>query len=241
MSRRPTNKQTSFKRFCQTIVVLEENLVVSLEPGLHVVGVEDSSLGGGLQVLTHHLDVGPGNGKDGAGAPRSSRHGADGLGASNGHHRMAGEERGKVVLDSDGSHAWTAASVGNAEGLVQVQVADICTIVARAAEADLSVHIGAIEVHLASVLVNEGAGLLDALIEKAEGGRVGDHNAGELLTVLENLGLQVSGIEVATLITLKEERGSVRNSQKPKNEGRECTLTGTTVMLTMAAEAGLVP
>jgi len=241
MSRRPTNKQTSFKRFCQTIVVLEENLVVPLEPGLHVVGIEDGKLGGGLEVLAHHFDVRPRNGEDGAGAPRSSRHGSNGLRATNGHHRVAREEGGQVVLDSDGSHAWTASSVGNAEGLVQVEMANVSTIVTRAAEADLSVHIGAIEVHLASVLVNEGAGLLDALIEKAEGGRVGDHNAGELLTVLENLGLQVSGIEVATLITLKEERGSVRNSQKPKNEGRECTLTGTTVMLTMAAEAGLVP
>ena len=229
-------------------MVLEENLVVSLEPGLHVVGVEDSSLGGGLQVLTHHLDVGPGNGKDGAGAPRSSRHGADGLGASNGHHRMAGEERGKVVLDSDGSHAWTAASVGNAEGLVQVQVADICTIVARAAEADLSVHVGAVEVHLATVLVDDGAGLLDALVEKAKGGGVGDHDAGQLLTVLEDLGLQVNGVEVAVVIALviskrKEDKVSNKKKGRKVKEGREgrWTLTGTTVMLTMAAEAGLVP
>jgi hypothetical protein len=42
-----------------------------------------------------------------------------------------------VCLDADGSHAWATSSVWDAEGLVQVQVAHVCTNVARACQADL--------------------------------------------------------------------------------------------------------
>ncbi len=71
--------------------------------------------------------------------------------------RDAGQERREVLGDADRAHARTAAAVRDAEGLVQVQVADVGADVARAAEADLGVHVGAVHVDLAAVRVDDVA------------------------------------------------------------------------------------
>jgi hypothetical protein len=70
---------------------------------------------------------------------------------------MPGEERRKMRGDADGAHAWTAAAMRDAERLVEVQVADVGAEVARAAEADLGVHVRAVHVDLPAVLVNDVA------------------------------------------------------------------------------------
>ena len=57
-------------------------------------------------------------------------------------------------------------------------------IVAGPAEADLGVHVGAVHVDLAAVLVDDPADLLDVLLEHAVRGGVGDHQRGELVLVL---------------------------------------------------------
>ena len=51
---------------------------------------------------------------------------------------VCGHEGGQVCLDADRSHAGAASSVWDAEGLVQVQVAHVCTNVAGAGQANLS-------------------------------------------------------------------------------------------------------
>ena len=61
---------------------------------------------------------------------------------------------------TDRAHPGPAATVGNAERLVQVQVADVGADVAGTAETDLRVHVGAIHVDLAAVLVDDPADLL---------------------------------------------------------------------------------
>ena len=71
------------------------------------------------------------------------------------HDRVAGQERRQVRGDADRAHAGAAAAVRDAERLVQVEVADVGADVARAAEADLRVHVGAVHVHLAAVLVDD--------------------------------------------------------------------------------------
>ena len=70
--------------------------------------------------------------------------------------RVARQERRQVRGDADRPHAGAAAAVRDAEGLVQVEVADVGADVARAAEADLRVHVGAVHVDLAAVLVDDG-------------------------------------------------------------------------------------
>ena len=63
---------------------------------------------------------------------------------------------------ADRPHARPAAAVRNAKGFVQIQMANVRADVAGAAEADLRVHIRAVHVNLAAVLVNDFANLLDA-------------------------------------------------------------------------------
>ena len=69
--------------------------------------------------------------------------------------------------DADRPHARAAAAVRNAEGLVQVEVADVGAEVARAAQADLRVHVGAVHIDLAAVRVDDLADLADVLLEHA--------------------------------------------------------------------------
>jgi hypothetical protein len=52
-------------------------------------------------------------------------------------HGVARKERREVSGDGDGPHTGPSASVGNAEGLVQVQVAHVRTDVARRGQAHL--------------------------------------------------------------------------------------------------------
>ena len=74
-------------------------------------------------------------------------------------HRVARQERRQVRRDADRAHARAAAAVRDAERLVQVEVADVGADVAGPAEADLRVHVGAVHVHLAAVLVDDRADL----------------------------------------------------------------------------------
>ena len=57
---------------------------------------------------------------------------ADGALAARRHDRVAGQEGREVRGDRDRPHARAAAAVRDAEGLVQVQVADVGADVARA-------------------------------------------------------------------------------------------------------------
>ena len=144
------------------ILVGVENLVVVLKALAHVVGVEDGRLCGLLEAsAAHHLDVGVRDRENGRRRERGRSDGANGLFTTGGDDRVGGEEGSKVRLDTDGSHARATATVGDTEGLVQVEMAHICAIVTRAAETDLGVHVGTIEVDLATKLVDELAGILD--------------------------------------------------------------------------------
>ena len=72
-----------------------------------------------------------------------------------------------MLGDADGTHPRTAAAVRDAERLVQVQVTDVSADIRRAAQPDLRVHVGAVHVHLAAVLVHDRADLPDRLLEHA--------------------------------------------------------------------------
>ena len=54
-------------------------------------------------------------------------------------------------LDADRPHAGPAAAMRDAEGLVQVEVADVSADVPGPREADQCIHVGAVEVDLAAV------------------------------------------------------------------------------------------
>ena len=83
---------------------------------------------------------------------------------------------------------------------MQVQVGHIAAELARCAQADHGVHVGAVDVHLAAVVVDDPADFADTFLEHTVGGRVGDHQRGEVLAVLDGLGAQVFDVDVAACI-----------------------------------------
>src|SRR5690606_28756184 len=117
--------------------------------------------------------------------------GAGGLGATETRHGMARQVRSEMLAHGDWSHAWSTTAMGDAEGLVQVQVAYVRTELPWAGQTDLSVHVGAIHVHLAAVLVHDIADRHDRLLEHAMRRWIGHHEARQVLGVLFGLLLQV--------------------------------------------------
>jgi hypothetical protein len=102
--------------------------------------------------------------------------------AVDGDHRVAEAVElglgGRGGGDADGAHAGAAAAVGDAEGFVQVEMADVGADVAGAAEADLGVHVGAVHVDLAAVAWTISQ--MSDLLEDAVGAGIGDHQGGEI-------------------------------------------------------------
>ena len=70
---------------------------------------------------------------------------------------------------SDGTHAWATAAMGNAERLVQVEMADICPKHPWPANTDLSIEVGAIQIHLTAMVMNKAADLTDSGLEHPMG------------------------------------------------------------------------
>ncbi|MNH90807.1 hypothetical protein D3C73_433520 [compost metagenome] len=155
-----------------------------------VVGVEDGDLSGFLQPLVpQHGDVHPADGQNAGRAERRGRHGAvvtalflclD--------HGVTGHEGRQVFLHADGTHARATTAMRNGEGLVQVEVRDVSTDKTRRRQPDLRVHVGAVQIDLTAILVNDVAHLLDGLLVHPVGGGVGHHQAGELVPHLRSLG-----------------------------------------------------
>ena len=84
---------------------------------------------------------------------------------------MARQVGHQVGDDADRADARAAAAVRDAEGLVQVEVADVAAELARRGHADQRVHVGAVDVDLAAVAVDDGAELLDPASRTRRGSR----------------------------------------------------------------------
>ena len=175
-----------------------EDGVVSGELLRHVVGVEDRSFGGELQAIgAHHGDVRPRDGEDGRAAEGRGRHRTRRTLRGEG---MSGKKRNEVLGHADRTHTGTAAAVRNAEGLVEVDVADVGAHVGRPGETDLCVHVGAVHIHLAATLMDDLADPLHVLFEDAVSGRIRDHQCGQPILVVVRLLLEVGQIHVAPVV-----------------------------------------
>ena len=114
------------------------------------------SLSGSLKSpCSHHLDVGPGDGKDGSRPIWGSAHHPKGLGGfahdgagPSGNDRVGGEEGREVGLDANGAHARAAATVRDAEGFVKVEVGDVAAVISRSTKTHLGVHVCPVKVNL---------------------------------------------------------------------------------------------
>jgi len=111
---------------------------------------------------------------------------------------VTGQKCGEVPGDADRPHPRTSASVRNAESLVQIQMTDVGADVGGTAEADHRVHVRAIHVNLATVLVYDRADFGDSLLEHTMCRRIGDHQRGKIGTVSFRFRPQVSDVDVAT-------------------------------------------
>mmetsp|Transcript_12259 Transcript_12259/g.23176 ORF Transcript_12259/g.23176 Transcript_12259/m.23176 type:complete len:262 (-) Transcript_12259:1870-2655(-) len=160
---------------------------VRLQPGLHVVRVQDGVTATVQDaLLAEHGAVHPRNAGDAGLAPRRRRDGTGRVGAGGGRvdDAVTGEVRCQVRFCADRSQTGAAAAVGDAEGLVQVQVAHVRTDHAGGGQAQLGIHVSTIHVHLAAMFVDGGANLLNVVFEECPRGRVGDHQAGQAVLVL---------------------------------------------------------
>ena len=81
---------------------------------------------------------------------------------------------------ADRADAWSATAVRDAEGFMQVQVRHVAAKRAGSGHADQCVHVGAVDVNLAAVRVDDLAQFLDAFFKHAVGRRVGDHHASQV-------------------------------------------------------------
>src|SRR3546814_8649982 len=78
----------------------------------------------------------------------------------------ARQEGREVRLHRAWTHAGAAATVRDAEGLVQVEVRDVRTPLAGPGDADQGVHVGAVGVYLPAVLVHDLADLDHVLLDR---------------------------------------------------------------------------
>src|SRR5262249_5601599 len=79
----------------------------------------------------------------------------------------------------------------------QIEVADVGPIIARPRQADLGIEIGAVEINLTAMRMNDAANGTNGCLEYPAGGWVGDHGGGEPVTELGGLLPQVREVHVA--------------------------------------------
>jgi len=83
---------------------------------------------------------------------------------------------------------------------MEIKVTDVGTHIARPAEADLGVHVGAVHVNLSAVLVDDLADIGDGLLEHAARTGIGDHERSEVLAMRFSFRFQIGHIDVARFI-----------------------------------------
>ena len=112
-------------------------------------------------------------------------------------HEGNGEEGFEALADADRAGAGAAAAMGGGKGLVQVEMDHIEAHVARLDPAQDGVEIGAIVIQQPAGFVHDTLDVLNAFLEHAQGGRVGQHQAGGLRA---DGGFQRGQIDVAIAV-----------------------------------------
>src|SRR5262249_45029884 len=149
---------------------LIEQRIVTLEPLGNVIGVQDGSLRCREEAIAaHHDDVGPRNRQDGSRAKRRGADGPDLCGFAR-PFRVTGQEWRKMLFHADRAHAGAAPAMRDAKSLVEIEMPDIGAICAWPSQADLRVEVGAVEIDLSAVGMNDAANLANRGFENAMGG-----------------------------------------------------------------------
>ena len=107
--------------------------------------------------------------------------------------------------NADRPHARTAAAMGNAEGLVQVEVADIAADLAGLRKPDHGIEVRPVDIDLSAMVMGDFANLAHGVLEHAMGGRIGDHAGGKICAVLLGLGPEIGNVDIAFFIGLDDD------------------------------------
>ena len=118
---------------------------------------------------------------------------------------MSGQVGHEVGDHADRADARAAAAVRNAEGLVQVEVADVAAELARCGHADQGIHVGAIHIDAPAVRMHQLAEFLDLRFKHAVRAGVGDHHGGQVGAVLLALGLEVGHVDIALAVAGRDD------------------------------------
>ena len=177
---------------------------VRIEASGDVVGVEHGHRAGvGETGCAHQGDVHPRDRQDRCRADRRSGNGTDW--AAGRCQRMSGKELGEVSANSDRADTRPAATVRDAERLVQVEVADVGAELAGLGQADHRVEVGAVDVHLSAVAVDDLAQLTDVGLEHPVRRRVRDHRRGQCVAGSGSLCLEVGKVDVALRVAAHDD------------------------------------
>src|SRR5262249_24385767 len=117
---------------------------------------------------------------------------------------MTGYERRKMLLHADRAHAGATAAMRDAKGLVEIEMPDIGAICARLCQADLRVEVGAVEIDLSAVGMNDAANLANRGFENAMGGGISDHDWGKRAGLLLCLLPQIGEVDIAATVAIDD-------------------------------------
>ena len=107
-----------------------------------------------------------------------------------------------MSADADRPNARTAATMGDTECLMKVQMAYIGPELAGLGHPDQCIEIGAVGVDLTTGVVYQFAHPNHGVFVHAMGGGIGDHQGSQVLTVLGDLGFEVRHVHVAPVVAL---------------------------------------
>ncbi|MNY08856.1 hypothetical protein D3C86_1417320 [compost metagenome] len=77
---------------------------------------------------------------------------------------------------TDRTNSRTTTTVRNCEGLMKIQVTNVCPDITRTCESNLRIHIRTIHIDLSAVIVCQLCNFFDIRIEESISRRISDHH-----------------------------------------------------------------
>jgi len=111
--------------------------------------------------------------------------------------RMARQMRDQMRFDTDWPHAGAAAAMRNAERLVQVKMAHVTAQIPRTRQSHHGVHVGTINVHLATGVMHNLGHLVHRCLEHTVRRRIGDHTSCKIIRIFINFRTEIIEINIA--------------------------------------------
>src|SRR6185437_9999943 len=111
----------------------------------------------------------------------------------------------QLFIDTDGPHSRAATAMRDGEGLMKIEMADVRPDETRAGQTYLGIHIGAVHIDKASVIVDDTADLTDTFFEYAVSRSVGDHETREAVGVFNGFFFEIADIDMSIFVALYDD------------------------------------